>query len=55
VSGPGRAAAAAPAGEGAGAGGARDPAASEAREAFYRAVQKAIDDEAAAPPNGAAR
>ena len=28
--------------------GARDPAASEAREAFYRAVQKAVDDEAAA-------
>ena len=27
--------------------GARDPAASGAREAFYRAVQKAIDDEAA--------
>jgi len=37
-------------------GGARDPVASEAREAFYRAVQKAIDDEAAAAPgNGAAR
>jgi CubicO group peptidase (beta-lactamase class C family) len=30
------------------AGGATDPSASEAREAFYRAVQKAIDDEAAA-------
>ncbi|MBK9360088.1 MAG: serine hydrolase [Rubrivivax sp.] len=30
------------------AGGARDPAANAAREAFYRAVQKAIDDEAAA-------
>ncbi len=29
-------------------GGARDPVASEAREAFYRAVQKAVDDEAAA-------
>ncbi|MFO1301160.1 MAG: serine hydrolase [Burkholderiaceae bacterium] len=29
-------------------GGARDPVASEAREAFYRTVQKAIDDEAAA-------
>ena len=29
------------------AGGARDPVASSAREAFYRAVQKAIDDEAA--------
>lgn len=27
------------------AGGARDPAASPAREAFYRAVQKAVDDE----------
>ncbi len=27
------------------AGGARDPVASEAREAFYRAVQRAIDDE----------
>ncbi|MBI2770880.1 MAG: serine hydrolase [Burkholderiales bacterium] len=31
------------------AGGARDPAASKAREAFYPAVQKAVDDEAAAP------
>jgi CubicO group peptidase (beta-lactamase class C family) len=31
------------------AGGATDPVAREAREAFYRAVQKAIDDEAAAP------
>ena len=30
-------------------GGARDPVASEAREAFYRAVQKAVDDEAAVP------
>jgi CubicO group peptidase (beta-lactamase class C family) len=30
------------------AGGARDPVAGPAREAFYRAVQKAIDDEAAA-------
>ena len=30
--------------------GATDPAANEAREAFYRAVQKAIDDEASAPP-----
>jgi CubicO group peptidase (beta-lactamase class C family) len=30
-------------------GGATDPVASEAREAFYRAVQKAIDDETAAP------
>jgi CubicO group peptidase (beta-lactamase class C family) len=29
-------------------GGARDPAASAAREAFYQAVQKAVDDEAAA-------
>jgi CubicO group peptidase (beta-lactamase class C family) len=29
-------------------GGATEPAASKAREAFYRAVQKAIDDEAAA-------
>jgi CubicO group peptidase (beta-lactamase class C family) len=29
------------------AGGATDPAASPAREAFYRAVQKAVDDEAA--------
>ncbi len=28
-------------------GGARDPAASDARDAFYRAVQQAIDDEAA--------
>jgi len=32
------------------AGGARDPVAGPAREAFYRAVQKAVDDEAAAPP-----
>jgi CubicO group peptidase (beta-lactamase class C family) len=31
-------------------GGARDPSASEARENFYRAVQKAIDAEAAAAP-----
>ena len=31
------------------AAGARDPAASEAREAFYQAVRKAIDDEAASP------
>jgi CubicO group peptidase (beta-lactamase class C family) len=30
------------------AGGARDPVANDAREAFYRAVQKAVDDEAAA-------
>ena len=29
------------------AGGASDRAASDAREAFYRAVQKAVDDEAA--------
>ena len=37
-------------------GGARDPVASEAREAFYRTVQKAIDDEAAASrENGQAR
>jgi CubicO group peptidase (beta-lactamase class C family) len=34
-------------------GGARDPDAIESREAFYRAVQKAIDDEAAAPLDGA--
>jgi len=33
-------------------GGARDPVASEAREAFYRAVQKAVDDEAAATREG---
>ncbi|MBX3589957.1 MAG: serine hydrolase [Burkholderiaceae bacterium] len=32
-------------------GGARDPVASEAREAFYRAVQKAVDDEAAYASN----
>jgi CubicO group peptidase (beta-lactamase class C family) len=31
------------------AGGATDPVASEAREAFYRAVQKAVDDEARGP------
>ena len=31
------------------AGGARDPKASAAREAFYRAVQKAVDEEAGAP------
>ncbi|RYF40304.1 MAG: class C beta-lactamase-related serine hydrolase [Comamonadaceae bacterium] len=30
------------------AGGARDPAASQAREAFYQAVRKAVDEEAAA-------
>ncbi|HET7526323.1 MAG TPA: serine hydrolase [Burkholderiaceae bacterium] len=35
------------------AGGATDPVASEAREAFYRAVQKAIDDEAAGKPGAA--
>ena len=34
-------------------GGARDPAASQAREAFYLAVQKAVDDEAAATPAAA--
>ena len=32
-------------------GGATDPVAIEAREAFYRAVQRAIDDEAAAMPD----
>ena len=32
-------------------GGATDPIAIEAREAFYRAVQRAIDDEAAAMPD----
>jgi CubicO group peptidase (beta-lactamase class C family) len=31
-------------------GGARDPVANPAREAFYRAVQQAIDDEARRPP-----
>ena len=31
------------------AGGARDKQATEARDAFYREVQKAIDDEGAAP------
>lgn len=35
-------------------GGARDPAADAARERFYRAVQKAVDDETAATP-GAGR
>jgi CubicO group peptidase (beta-lactamase class C family) len=35
--------------------GARDLAAISAREDFYRAVQKAIDDETAAPPVAAAR
>jgi hypothetical protein len=34
------------------AGGATDRAASSAREAFYRAVQKAVDDEAAAVQSG---
>ena len=34
-------------------GGARDPQASDAREAFYRAVQKAIYNEAAANPAAA--
>ncbi len=34
-------------------GGASDRGAGAAREAFYRAVQKAVDDEAAATPNGA--
>ncbi|MCZ2096670.1 MAG: beta-lactamase family protein [Burkholderiales bacterium] len=33
-------------------GGARDPVASEAREAFYRAVQQAVDDEAAVSGEG---
>jgi CubicO group peptidase (beta-lactamase class C family) len=33
--------------------GARDRVASEAREAFYRAVQKAVDEEAARVPQGA--
>jgi CubicO group peptidase (beta-lactamase class C family) len=42
------------------AGGATDPVASEAREAFYRAVQQAVDAEAAgaggaAPPSAAVR
>jgi hypothetical protein len=36
------------------AGGARDPAASAAREAFYHAVQKAVDDERAAGAQAAA-
>jgi CubicO group peptidase (beta-lactamase class C family) len=35
------------------AAGATDRIASQAREAFYRAVQKAIDDEAAGMPNSA--
>lgn len=34
-------------------GGARDPVASDAREAFYKAVQKAVDDEAAGTPEAA--
>lgn len=37
------------------AGGARDEAAVSARDAFFQAVQKAIDDEAAAGPAAAAR
>jgi CubicO group peptidase (beta-lactamase class C family) len=37
------------------AGGARDTTASRARDDFYHAVQKAVDDEAAAPPANAAR
>ena len=37
------------------AAGARDRTASDAREAFYRAVQKAIDDEAAAPAGNGTR
>ena len=37
------------------AGGARDRTAGEARERFYRAVQKAIDDEAAALPRATPR
>ncbi len=36
-------------------GGARDPAASKAREAFYRAVQKAVDDEATIAPAASQR
>ncbi|HEY2189142.1 MAG TPA: serine hydrolase, partial [Caldimonas sp.] len=36
-------------------GGARDRTASAAREDFYRTVQKAVDDETAAPPIAAAR
>ena len=35
------------------AGGATDPVATEAREAFYRAVQKAVDDEAVRKPKSA--
>lgn len=35
------------------AGGARDPVASQAREAFYRAVQKAVDEEAGTSPETA--
>ena len=35
------------------AGGATDPVASEAREAFYRTVQKAVDDEAAGASSAA--
>jgi CubicO group peptidase (beta-lactamase class C family) len=36
-------------------GGARDPVAEPAREAFYKAVQKAVDDEAAASPRPVAQ
>ena len=36
------------------ANGARDPSANNAREAFYLAVQKAIDDEAGGPPGAGA-
>ncbi|MNV72372.1 hypothetical protein D3C71_1654520 [compost metagenome] len=35
------------------AGGARDPVAMEARESFYRLVQKAVDDEAGTAPGAA--
>jgi CubicO group peptidase (beta-lactamase class C family) len=37
------------------AAGARDPVAGPAREAFYKAVQKAVDEEAAAPKVAASR
>ena len=37
------------------AAGATDRTASQAREVFYRTVQKAIDDEAVGPPNGASQ
>ena len=36
------------------AGGATDRTASQARDAFYRAVQQAVDDEASGAPVGAA-